>query len=170
MLAAQDFASTPFRSKILRRFVAELFCFQYLQGEGYRWVNAEVTSFEDNKMERKRPAVCRPFVSKTQPYFLGAMASLVALATRNFTTVLAGILIGSPVCGFLPIRALRFDFTRRPSPGITNMPLFLVSLIAVSVSVCRNVAAVLLLVSSFSARWRTSCVLVMPAAMNPPYW
>src|SRR5450755_746454 len=30
-------------------------------------------------------------------YFLGAMASLAALATRNFTTVLALIWIGSPV-------------------------------------------------------------------------
>jgi hypothetical protein len=30
-------------------------------------------------------------------YFLGAMASLAALATRNFTTVLALIWMGSPV-------------------------------------------------------------------------
>jgi hypothetical protein len=30
-------------------------------------------------------------------YFLGAIESLAALATRNFTTVLAAILIGSPV-------------------------------------------------------------------------
>src|ERR1700716_2617453 len=32
-----------------------------------------------------------------QHYFLGAMASLAALATRNFTTVLALIWMGSPV-------------------------------------------------------------------------
>src|SRR5581483_8892949 len=35
--------------------------------------------------------------TKLRNYFLGAMASFFALATRNFTTVLAGILIGSPV-------------------------------------------------------------------------
>src|SRR5438270_1863127 len=64
------------------------------------------------------------------------------------------------------MRALRFAFTRRPRPGITKMPDFLVSLIAVSASVSRNVAAVLLLVSSFSAIWRTSCVFVMPAAIR----
>src|SRR6478736_5016238 len=64
------------------------------------------------------------------------------------------------------MRALRFAFTRRPRPGITKMPDFLVSLIAVSASVSRNVAAVLLLVSSFSAMWRTSCVFVMPAAIR----
>ena len=37
------------------------------------------------------------------------MVSLAALATRNFTTVLAGILIASPVAGFLPMRAFRFE-------------------------------------------------------------
>ena len=42
-------------------------------------------------------------------YFLGAgaIASLVAFATRNFTTVLALIWMGSPVCGLRPMRALR---------------------------------------------------------------
>src|SRR5262249_32857613 len=49
-----------------------------------------------------------------------------------------------------------------------NTPFFLVSLIAVSARFSRNAAAVLLLSSVFSARWRTSWVLVMPAAMNPP--
>src|SRR5437764_34102 len=39
---------------------------------------------------------------------------------------------------------------------------------AVSVRCSRNVATVLLLVSSFSAKWRTSWVLVIPEAMNPP--
>src|ERR1041384_192237 len=101
-------------------------------------------------------------------YFLGAITSFTALATRNFTTVLAAILIGSPVCGLRPIRAFRLDFTRRPRPGITNTPFFLVSLIAVSARCSRNAAAVLLFVSSFSAMWRTSWVLVMPAAIFPP--
>src|SRR5690348_16603819 len=101
-------------------------------------------------------------------YFLGAITSFTALATRNFTTVLAAILMGSPVCGLRPIRAFRLDFTRRPRPGITNTPFFLVSLIAVSARCSRNAAAVLLFVSSFSAMWRTSWVLVMPAAIFPP--
>jgi hypothetical protein len=34
---------------------------------------------------------------KNGSYFLGAIESLAALATRNFTTVLAAILMGSPV-------------------------------------------------------------------------
>ncbi len=38
------------------------------------------------------------------------MASLAALATRNFTTRLALILIVSPVAGLRPTRALRLDF------------------------------------------------------------
>src|SRR5262249_2147292 len=49
-----------------------------------------------------------------------------------------------------------------------NTPFFLVSLIGVSARCSRNAAAVLLFSSVFSARWRTSWVLVMPAAMNPP--
>src|SRR5690242_5919119 len=117
---------------------------------------------------KKRPALTPAVQGNDLNYFLGAITSFTALATRNFTTVLAGILIGSPVCGLRPMRALRFDCTRRPSPGITNTPFFLVSLIAVSLRVSRNAAAVLLLSSSFSARERTSCVLVMPEAMNPP--
>ena len=49
------------------------------------------------------------FISEPGNYFFagGAMASLVAFATRNFTTVLALIWIGSPVCGLRPMRALR---------------------------------------------------------------
>ena len=45
------------------------------------------------------------------------MTSLAALATRNFTTVLALILMASPVWGLRPMRALRSAFTRRPMPG-----------------------------------------------------
>src|ERR1700761_4540311 len=100
-------------------------------------------------------------------YFLpGAIASFAALATRNFTTVFAGILIGSPVCGLRPTRALRFDFTRRPRPGMTNTPFFFVSLIATSANDSRKAAAVLLLTSWLSAMWRTSWVLVIPDAME----
>src|SRR5881398_2121865 len=42
------------------------------------------------------------------------------------------------------MRALRCAFTKRPSPGTTKMPFFLVSLIAVSARLSRNAAAVLL--------------------------
>ena len=44
-------------------------------------------------------------------------ASLHALAMRNFTTFLAGILIASPVAGFRPMRAFRCTRTSFPSPG-----------------------------------------------------
>src|SRR5215469_16541416 len=107
---------------------------------------------------------------RAQTYFLGAIASLAALATRNFTTVFALIWIGSPVWGLRPTRALRCAFTKRPRPGTTNTPFFLVSLMAVSARFSKNAEAVLLLVSSFSARCRTSWVLVIPEAMNPPRW
>jgi hypothetical protein len=40
-------------------------------------------------------------------YFFGMMASLNAFAIRIFTTVLAGILISSPVAGLRPMRAFR---------------------------------------------------------------
>ena len=55
------------------------------------------------------------------------MASLAALATRNFTTFLAGILIAAPVAGLRPIRAFRSTRTSRPIPGNTNTPFFLTS-------------------------------------------
>src|SRR5579864_5740414 len=84
-------------------------------------------------------------------YFFGDMTSFAAFATRKFTTVLAGILIASPVCGLRPMWALRFAFTRRPTPGRTNTPFFLVSLIAVSARCSRNAAAVLLGIWCFSA-------------------
>src|SRR5215813_293636 len=112
----------------------------------------------------KKAGTRRPFYSadfsrtgmsaphKIPHYFLGAIASFAAFATRNFTTVFALIWIGSPVCGLRPMRALRCAFTRRPRPGTTNTPFFLVSLIAVSARCSRNVPAVLLLVPSFSAR------------------
>src|SRR5947209_14980971 len=115
--------------------------------------------------KNQRPARAGLHLLQHWDYFLGAIASFAALATRNFTTVLALIWMGSPVCGLRPTRALRCAFTRRPSPGTTKMPFFLVSLMAVSASCSRNAAAVLLGSSVFSARCRMSCVLVKPAAM-----
>ena len=45
---------------------------------------------------------------RERAYFLGRTASFSCLAMRALTTVLAGILIASPVAGLRPIRALRF--------------------------------------------------------------
>src|ERR1035441_4264587 len=99
-------------------------------------------------------------------YFLGgAMVSLAALATRNLTTVLALILIGSPVWGLRPMRALRSALTSLPMPGMVNSPFFLVSLTAISASSSRPAAACLLVISSFSAIVRTRTVLVIPFAI-----
>ena len=47
-------------------------------------------------------------VSRDLRYFLGSTASFSCLAIRAFTTVLAGILVASPIAGLRPIRALRF--------------------------------------------------------------
>src|ERR1700679_2139581 len=84
-------------------------------------------------------------------FFGGAMVSLAALATRNLTTVLALILMVSPVWGLRPRRALRSALTSLPMPGMVNSPFFLVSLTAVSASSSRPAAACLLVISSFSA-------------------
>ncbi len=53
-------------------------------------------------------------------FFAPKIASLAALATRNFTTRLAGILIVAPVAGLRPMRALRFTSTSLPRPGIVK--------------------------------------------------
>src|ERR1700733_197672 len=104
-------------------------------------------------------------VSQSNYFFGGAIVSFATLATRNFTTVLALILIVSPVCGLRPSRALRSSLTSLPMPGMVNSPFFLVSLTAVSASSSRPAAACLLVISSFSAMWRTSAVFVIPFAM-----
>src|SRR5260370_8613170 len=49
-------------------------------------------------------------------------ASLKALAARRRTTVLALILMASPVCGLRPMRALPCAFTARPILGMTHFP------------------------------------------------
>src|SRR5580693_1990953 len=84
-------------------------------------------------------------------FFTPRTASFAALATRNLTTVLAGILIFCCVFGLKPTRAFLFCFTSLPKPGKTNSPFFLISLYARSQSVSRNTAAVLLLVSVAAA-------------------
>src|SRR5277367_6400554 len=61
-------------------------------------------------------------------FFTPKTASFAALATRNLTTVLAGILIFCCVFGLKPVRAFLFCFTSLPKPGKTNSPVFLISL------------------------------------------
>src|SRR4051794_10996825 len=81
----------------------------------------------------------RKFVGRVRRagyFLLGAIASFATLATRNLTTVLAGILIFSFVFGFTPTRALRWALTSFPIPGKTNCPFFLVSLRARSEISC----------------------------------
>src|SRR5271166_4321641 len=80
-------------------------------------------------------------------FFTPKTASFAALAIRNLTTVLAGILIFCCVFGLKPVRAFLFCFTSLPKPGKTNSPFFLISLYASALSVSRNTPAVLLLVS-----------------------
>jgi len=77
-------------------------------------------------------------------FFIPRTASFAALATRNLTTVLAGILIFCCVLGLKPVRAFLFCFTSLPKPGTTNSPFFLVSLYARLLSVSRNTSAVFL--------------------------
>src|SRR5579871_1332442 len=93
------------------------------------------------------------------------MVSLADLATRNFTTVFALILMASPVWGLRPMRALRSAFTRRPMPGMMKTPSFLVYLMAVSASRSRKAPACLLVSSIFSASCRVRAVLVNPVAI-----
>jgi hypothetical protein len=57
-------------------------------------------------------------------FFTPKTASFAALATRNLTTVLAGILIFCCVLGLKPVRAFLFCFTSLPKPGKTNSPFF----------------------------------------------
>jgi hypothetical protein len=61
-------------------------------------------------------------------FFTPNTPSFAALATRNLTTILAGILIFYCVFGLMPVRAFLFCFRSLPKPGKTNSPVFLISL------------------------------------------
>src|SRR3984957_11145552 len=87
------------------------------------------------------------------PYF--RTASLKALAAHSRTTVLALILIASPVAGLRPMRALRCAFTARPKPGMTNLPVDFASFTASLKSSSKNKETVFLGSSTFSARCAT---------------
>src|ERR1700733_12577201 len=79
--------------------------------------------FEDGMSEGFAANLCAE-----SDYF--STASLNAFAARKRTTVLALILIASPVAGLRPMRALRCAFTARPIPGITNLPALFASFTA----------------------------------------
>ncbi len=61
-------------------------------------------------------------------FFTPRIASFAAFATRNLTTVLAGILSFCCVLGLKPVRAFLFCFTNLPKPGKRNSPFFLMAL------------------------------------------
>src|SRR5258707_10118929 len=89
------------------------------------------------------------------------IASFNAFAGRRRTTVLALILIASPVCGLRPMRALRCALTTRPMPGITNLPA--PPLASFTASLCNSSkkrAACFFAVPSFSAICETIFVLL----------
>src|SRR6202048_23737 len=93
------------------------------------------------------------------------MASLNAFDARKRTTVLALILIASPVCGLRPMRALRCALTARPMFGTTHFragPLH--SVTASLKSSSKKSAAVFFGVAHFSARCDTTFVLLIGLA------
>src|SRR5207245_8449603 len=94
-------------------------------------------------------------------------ATLQALATRNLTTRLAGILMGSPVCGLRPIRAFRFTKTSLPRPG--KVKVFLASLQARAARCSSSSPAAFLVTPIFSARYPVTCdfVIAFPIALPP---
>src|ERR1700733_1328962 len=108
---------------------------------------------------RRRPPIFArffqgPILAARGIYF--RTASLSALDGRKRTTVLALILIASPVCGLRPMRALRCALTARPRLGITNLPAPpLHSLTASLKSSSKKAATVFLGTSTFSARCPT---------------
>src|SRR5260370_38853045 len=102
-------------------------------------------------------------IFRRENYF--RMASLNAFAARKRTTVLALILMASPVCGLRPMRALRCAFTARPMLGMTNLPAGpLHSLTASLKSSSKKSAAVFFGVPHFSATCDTTLVLLIGLA------
>jgi hypothetical protein len=70
-----------------------------------------------------------PLIAITPNYFFTPRTvSFATLATRNLSTVLAGILIFCCVLGLKPVRAFLFCLTSLPKPGRTNSPVFLIVL------------------------------------------
>lgn len=133
-------------------------------------------------MKRQNPQVPGPFrnrpclgVLPENAQYFGELylstASLNAFAARNRTTVLALILMASPVAGLRPIRALRCALTARPRPGITNLPAPLDSFTASLNSSSKNYATCFFDtgfsgVLTFSARCATIFDLLIGPAIH----
>ena len=98
-----------------------------------------------------------PEGAEGENYFLGAIASLAALATRNFTTVLAGILIASPISGVAAHARLAVGLHQTAQSRDDEYTVLFLALLdqRLRASPSRNAAACLLLTSFFSAMWRT---------------
>src|SRR6478736_6874009 len=100
--------------------------------------------------KKQRPSAFAEGLLKSRTdYLLPRMASLQALATRNFTTRLAGIWICSPVAGLRPRRALRLTNTSLPMPG--RVKVFLAFLYASWAMISRISAACFFLRPALSA-------------------
>ena len=74
-------------------------------GPGIIFLHISSTTSVDSKTRRQ--VVPGAFLFGSDYFLGGATASLAALESRNFTVVLALILIASPVAGLRPMRAAR---------------------------------------------------------------
>src|SRR5262249_5640659 len=89
--------------------------------------------------------------------------SLKVFATEKPTFLRAGILIGSPVCGFLPMRAFILRSRKMPSPGILTDSPFLTLFWTVSTRQSRISSPCLRLTPPASASFVTNCAFVIAA-------
>src|SRR4030042_5673380 len=71
-------------------------------------------------------------------YFTALFSRLPAL---NFATLVEGILISFPVCGFLPVLALLFATEKVPNPVSANLSPFLSAFVTVLVNALRAFSA-----------------------------
>src|SRR5579859_94272 len=128
------------------------------------WRRLERKNSENPSAQAWRCAKCRRgLVAKLPtiaPYL--SAASLNALAARRRTTVLALILIASPVAGLRPMRALRCALTARPIPGMTNLPALLHSFTARLKSSSKNEATCFLDTGfSFVLTFSAMCAMIL---------
>src|SRR5262249_45814750 len=99
-----------------------------------------------------------------QAYFaLPSTDSLKVLATEKPTFLRAGILIGSPVCGFLPMRAFILRSRKIPNPGILTDSPFFTLFVTVSTRQSRISSPCLRLTPPASASFVTNCAFVIAA-------
>ena len=75
-----------------------------------RMIRVNLGAGAASRPEKETPQSASPFSNQGAGarYFRGRTASFNCLTMRALTTVLAGILMGSPVAGLRPMRAFRF--------------------------------------------------------------